>query len=61
MQSLGSLTALETAAHRLYAALRRFDERGVTSILAESCPQDGLGSAVMNRLLKAAGHNVIHV
>ncbi len=57
--SLGSLTALETAAHRLYAALRRFDDGGVTYILAESCPQEGLGSAVMNRLLKAAGGKVI--
>ncbi|MEF2968204.1 L-threonylcarbamoyladenylate synthase [Paenibacillus sp. M1] len=57
--SLGSLTALEAAAHRLYAALRRFDDSGVTYILAESCPQEGLGAAVMNRLLKAAGHTVI--
>lgn len=61
VQSLGSLAALETAAHRLYAALRRFDDIGVTCIFAESCPQDGLGSAVMNRLLKAAGHHVICV
>lgn len=61
VQSLGSLATLETAAHRLYAALRRFDECGVTCILAESCPQDGLGGAVMNRLLKAAGNHVIHV
>lgn len=59
--SLGSVHALETAAHRLYAALRRFDERGVTYMLAEACPEDGLGAAVMNRLLKAAGHDVIDV
>lgn len=59
--SLGSLAALETAAHRLYAALRRFDARGVTYIMAESCSEEGLGSAVMNRLLKAADHQVIHV
>lgn len=59
--SLGSLTALETAAHRLYAALRRFDDSGVTFIMAESCPQEGLGAAVMNRLLKAAGQQVIYV
>ncbi|WP_213593551.1 L-threonylcarbamoyladenylate synthase [Paenibacillus woosongensis] len=59
--SLGSIHALETAAHRLYAALRRFDERGVTYMLAEACPEDGLGAAVMNRLLKAAGHDVIDV
>ncbi|WP_245954842.1 L-threonylcarbamoyladenylate synthase [Fontibacillus phaseoli] len=59
--SLGSLTALETAAHRLYGALRRFDDSGVTFIMAESCPQEGLGAAVMNRLLKAAGQQVINV
>lgn len=57
--SLGREAELETAAHRLYAALRRFDECGVTYILAEACPEEGLGSAVMNRLLKAAGHRVI--
>ncbi|CAM4368269.1 L-threonylcarbamoyladenylate synthase [Paenibacillus macerans] len=57
--SLGSETELAAAAHRLYAALRRFDECGVTYILAESCPEEGLGAAVMNRLLKAAGHRVI--
>lgn len=59
--SLGSLTRLETAAHRLYAALRRFDECGATVMLAEACPEDGLGAAVMNRLLKAAGHRIIFV
>ncbi|AZK48889.1 L-threonylcarbamoyladenylate synthase [Paenibacillus lentus] len=59
--SLGSVHELETAAHRLYGALRRFDECGVTYMLAEACPEDGLGAAVMNRLLKAAGHDVIEV
>ncbi|GGH32670.1 threonylcarbamoyl-AMP synthase [Paenibacillus segetis] len=61
MLSLGSLDSLETAAHRLYAALRRLDEDGVTFIMAEACPEEGLGAAIMNRLLKAAGHNVIDV
>ena len=59
--SLGSLAAPEEAARRLYAGLRRFDEEGATFILAEACPEQGLGAAVMNRLLKAAGHHIIHV
>ncbi|MHA2857465.1 L-threonylcarbamoyladenylate synthase [Paenibacillus lautus] len=59
--SLGSLAAPEEAARRLYAGLRRFDEEGATFILAEACPDQGLGAAVMNRLLKAAGHHIIHV
>lgn len=57
--SLGSLAAPEEAAHRLYAGLRQFDVEGATFILAESCPDKGLGAAVMNRLLKAAGHHII--
>ncbi|GAB6927600.1 L-threonylcarbamoyladenylate synthase [Paenibacillus sp. JCM 10914] len=57
--SLGSLAAPEEAARRLYAGLRRFDEEGVTFIVAEACPEQGLGAAVMNRLLKAAGHHII--
>nr|WP_245339331.1 L-threonylcarbamoyladenylate synthase [Paenibacillus shirakamiensis] len=59
--SLGSIAALETAAQRLYAGLRQFDEAGATFMVAEACPEEGLGIAVMNRLLKAAGHEVIDV
>ncbi|NMO94543.1 L-threonylcarbamoyladenylate synthase [Paenibacillus lemnae] len=57
--SLGSLAAPEEAARRLYAGLRQFDEAGATFLLAEACPEKGLGEAVMNRLLKAAGHHII--
>ncbi|MNU65628.1 Threonylcarbamoyl-AMP synthase [compost metagenome] len=59
--SLGPLGALENAAHRLYAGLRRFDEEGATFMVAEACPEEGVGLAVMNRLLKAAGDEVIDV
>ncbi|WP_195573714.1 L-threonylcarbamoyladenylate synthase [Paenibacillus sp. 1001270B_150601_E10] len=58
---LGSLKHLEVGANRLYDALRHFDEAGVTYILAEACSYEGLGLALMNRLLKAAGHQVIFV
>ncbi|MEK3760846.1 L-threonylcarbamoyladenylate synthase [Paenibacillus sp. FSL P4-0338] len=57
--SLGSLSSPEEAARFLYAALRRFDEAGATYILAEACPVTGLGAAIMNRLMKAAGDTVI--
>lgn len=57
--SLGSLNSPEEGARSLYAALRRFDEAGATYILAEACPDTGLGAAIMNRLLKAAGGSVI--
>lgn len=59
--SLGNASELEEAARRLYAALRSCDEQGATYIVAEACSREGLGAAVMNRLLKAAGHQLIQV
>ncbi|BBH23833.1 threonylcarbamoyl-AMP synthase [Paenibacillus baekrokdamisoli] len=56
---VGSLAQLETAAHGLYAALRAFDDLGVQRIWAEACPEEGIGHALMNRLVKAAGHRII--
>ncbi|TVY09276.1 L-threonylcarbamoyladenylate synthase [Paenibacillus cremeus] len=57
----GSLGDLETVAHGLYAALRDFDEAGISFIVAEACPEEGIGAAIMNRLRKAAGGHIIHV
>ncbi|MCR4617805.1 MAG: threonylcarbamoyl-AMP synthase [Lachnospiraceae bacterium] len=47
------------AAHRLYSILRSFDDEDVRSIYSESFSDKGFGAAIMNRLLKAAGHKVI--
>lgn len=55
---LGSLAELGQAAHLLYDALRQFDDGGASFILAEACPAEGMGLAVMNRLVKAAGHRL---
>lgn len=57
--SLGSLATLTDAAHRLYAALRRFDELGINYMMSEACLEEGIGEAVMNRLIKAAGGQII--
>lgn len=48
-------------ARALYRILREFDDEGVTEIFSESFDTAGIGQAIMNRLLKAAGHKVIHV
>lgn len=58
---IGRLDQLATATHHLYAALRTFDEQGVQLIWAETCPLEGLGHALMNRLRKAAGGNFMQV
>lgn len=57
----GSQQHLEQAAHRLYAALRQFDAEGVQRIWAEGCSEEGIGLALMNRLAKAAGHQIIRL
>jgi L-threonylcarbamoyladenylate synthase len=44
----------ETAAARLFAALRRLDDAGLDLILAEPCDETGLGHAIMDRLRRAA-------
>lgn len=50
-----------TVARRLYSMLREFDEEKVDVIYSEAFSENGMGQAVMNRLLKAAGHKVIQV
>ena len=50
-----------TIAGHLYGILRDFDGEEVDYIYSEAFDADGIGSAVMNRLLKAAGHHVIRV
>lgn len=49
----------EKAAHNLFADLRQMDEDGVDVILAGAVAKEGLGLAVMNRMLKSAGYNTI--
>jgi L-threonylcarbamoyladenylate synthase len=48
-------------AKRLYRILREFDDEDVEIIYSESFAGAGVGQAVMNRLLKAAGHRVIEL
>ena len=60
VKCIGTRQDEATVASRLYAILREFDGEDVEYIFSESFSGDGIGSAVMNRLLKAAGHHVIH-
>lgn len=50
-----------TIASSLYGILREFDGDGVDEIYSEAFASGGIGAAVMNRLLKAAGHQVIRI
>ena len=51
---------LSIATH-LYDVLRFFDSTGVDVIYSESFEETDLGQAIMNRLLKAAGHQIYEV
>ena len=51
----------ETIAARLYGLLRQCDDLSVDYIFSEAFDKGELGNAIMNRLLKAAGHRVITV
>ncbi len=59
VKSVGSRADEETIARRLFRILREFDDERVTRIYSEGFSEEGLGQAIMNRLLKAAGHHVI--
>jgi L-threonylcarbamoyladenylate synthase len=61
MLSLGSRLQPEILASNLFKSLREFDEKAVEVILAEIPESEGIGLAVVNRLTKAAGGNIIKV
>lgn len=59
--SIGSRKEEESIAHHLYEVLRNFDQSAVRSIYSEAFYTPRMGQAIMNRLLKAAGHKIIRV
>ncbi len=61
VKCIGSRKDEEEIARNLFSILREFDDEKVTSIYSESFPAQGLGQAIMNRLLKAAGHRVVRL
>ena len=61
VKSAGSREEEETVARELFRILREFDDEGAGEIYAESFDSTGVGRAVMNRLLKAAGQRVVHL
>ena len=61
VKSIGTRSKEETIAQHLYAILREFDELNVDMIYSESFFDAGIGQAIMNRMLKAAGYRVIEV
>ncbi len=61
VKSVGTRDDESTIAHELFKVLREFDDENVDIMFSESFDDSGIGQAIMNRLLKAAGHHVITV
>ncbi len=61
VKSVGSRRDEEVIARHLFRILREFDDDNVEVMFTESFETAGIGQAIMNRLLKAAGHQVIQV
>lgn len=61
VKSIGSRLDEISIAQHLYGILREFDELDVSVIYSESFETPQMGQAIMNRLIKAAGHQIIYV
>lgn len=58
---LGSKEDLAEIGSNLFESLRKFDDLNVDIILSEALEEHGVGIAIMNRLKKAAGYDIINV
>lgn len=59
--SMGDRDNPETIAASLFALLREFDDRGVDIIFSEAVDEHEVGLAIMNRMVKAAGYDIVEV
>lgn len=58
---IGNKSDEDAIAANLFSVLREFDSLGCEVIFSEDLSTPRIGTAIMNRLLKAAGHNIINV
>lgn len=61
VKSMGSRKDELSISRHLYAVLREFDEQQVSCIYSEAFETPNLGQAIMNRMVKAAGHQIVQV
>lgn len=61
VKSIGTRSDEASIARHLYGILREFDSDQVEIIYSEAFDTPEMGQAIMNRLLKAAGHKLLEV
>jgi L-threonylcarbamoyladenylate synthase len=59
--SLGSRNNIINISQNLFSSLRSFDDKKVDIILSEAFEEQGMGLAIMNRLKKSAGFDIMKV
>ena len=59
--SLGKRQDLSSIAKNLFSTLREFDDNNIDIIISEAFIEKGLGVAIMNRLKKACGFDIIKI
>lgn len=59
--TIGDEERLETIANNLYKVLRDFDKNNTEYIYGETFDEKNIGQAIMNRLTKAAGYNIVSI
>ena len=59
--SVGQRAHLETVTANLYDVLREFDHKDVDMIYSEGFEGEPLSEAIMNRMVKAAGHEILRI
>ena len=61
LMNMGARDDEEEIARHLYSVLRRCDDEDIDLIYSEDFSTPRMGQAIMNRLIKAAGHSLVEV
>lgn len=59
--SIGYGESLEEISHNIFRLLRKIDNENKKLIIIEGVESEGLGLAIMNRLIRACSHNYINI
>lgn len=54
-------TTLEEISHNIFSILREIDKKKSSLVIIEGVKPEGLGLAIMNRLIRACSHNYIEI
>ena len=60
-RSISYGSSLEDIAHNIFRILREVDKYNVDLVIIEGVEKEGLGLAIMNRLIRACSHNYIEI